>query len=132
MTERTRHEATHEVQGGPPAPPGVWSALHAGLGAVLVGEDGRLLDANAVALDLLGLAPTDIGTNLAVRLAQIAVRQKFGPDNGVVSQCSHSGDERVGAHCVPMGAAGTPTALYLLWDKDVVGKLLVPHGRGKP
>jgi hypothetical protein len=105
--------------------------LHAGLGAVLVGEDGRLLDANPTALDLLGLAPTDIGVNLAVRLAQIAVRQKFGPNNSVVTTYSQSSDERVGAHCVPMGAAGTATALYLLWDKEAVAKMLEPHGRVK-
>jgi hypothetical protein len=115
-----------EEQGATPAPPGVWSTLHAGLGAVLLSEDGRLLDANPAALDLLGLAPADVGTRIGVRLAQIAVCNRYGPDNGVVAHCSQSSDERIGAHCVAMGATGAATTLYLLWDKDAVAGMLGP------
>ncbi len=132
MTEGTKRGPTSEVQEGPPARPGVWSALHVGLGAVLVGEDGCLLDANPAGLDLLGLAPADVGTRVAARLAEIAVCHEFGPNNSVVSHCSRSGDDQVGAHCVPMGASGSATTLYLLWDKEVVAKLLMPQDRSAP
>src|SRR5512140_690442 len=86
-------------------------AMHASLGAVLVDEDGCLVDANPVALRLLGLGAGDVGSRLGVRLAQIAVCDVFGPRNGVVPH-EAGGDAHLGAHCLSMGAAGSATTLY--------------------
>lgn len=128
MTDRTTHGPSESSYIRPPAKAGAWSALHAGLGAILVGEDGRLLDANTTALDALGLTPADVGIRVDVRLAQIAIRHEFGPTNGVVAHCSEGTDDHLGARCVPMGAAGSATTLYLLWDQEAIAKLLGPDG----
>lgn len=105
---------------------GVVRAMHARSGAVLVDQDGCLVDANTVALEMLGLQATDIGARIGIRLAQIAVRTTFGPHNGVVPRMPDA-DGRLGAYCLPMGAMGAATTLYLLWEKQALPKPSSPH-----
>ncbi len=100
-------------------------ATHASLGAVLVDEEGRLVDANPTALGLLGLGIGDVGSRVGVRLAQIAVCDVFGPKNGVVPREAER-DAHLGARCLPMGVAGAATTLYLLWDKHALTKVATP------
>ena len=94
-------------------PPGSLAGLHASVGAVLVDDDGRLVNANPAAFQILDLDEESVGLRVGPQLAAIAIRHAYGPDNGITPSPDVV-DDRVQALCLPMQLHSA--TLYLLWD----------------